>query len=102
MPQDITVSFAPHIRQPLSTRRVMLDVLIGLIPLVVAAGFYFPRPRPDPHRRLRRLVHGDRMGLQLIRKKPGSLWDLSAVVTGVILALSLPPALPSGRPRSAR
>ncbi|OHB67212.1 MAG: hypothetical protein A2Y77_14190, partial [Planctomycetes bacterium RBG_13_62_9] len=28
------------------------------------------------------------------RKKPGSISDLSAVVTGVILALSLPPALP--------
>jgi len=30
----------------------------------------------------------------VIRKKPSSLGDLSAAVTGVILALSLPPALP--------
>jgi electron transport complex protein RnfD len=30
----------------------------------------------------------------VIRKKPSSLWDLSAVVTGIILGLSLPPALP--------
>ncbi|MBN1507715.1 MAG: RnfABCDGE type electron transport complex subunit D [Sedimentisphaerales bacterium] len=94
MPQDVTVAFAPHIRQPLSTRRIMLDVLIGLVPAVVAAGIYF---------RVR--------GLALIavcsaccvaaewiwdwfRKKPTSIGDLSAVVTGVILALSLPPALP--------
>jgi len=94
MPQDITVSFAPHIRKPLSTQRVMLDVLIGLVPAVVAAGIYF---------RLRGLLL---VGIciawclaaewicNLIRKKPTSLWDLSAVVTGVILALSLPPALP--------
>jgi len=94
MPQDITVSFAPHIRRPLSTQRVMLDVLIGLIPLVVAAGIYF---------RLRALLL---IGIcvvwcvatewvsNVIRRKPGSLGDLSAVVTGVILGLSLPPALP--------
>jgi len=94
MPQDITVSFAPHIRQPLSTRRVMLDVLIGLIPLVAAAGIYF---------RARGLIligvcvvwcMATEWVCNLIRKKPGSLWDLSAVVTGVILALSLPPSLP--------
>jgi len=30
----------------------------------------------------------------LIRKRPNSLGDLSAIVTGIILALSLPPALP--------
>ncbi|HNS21284.1 MAG TPA: RnfABCDGE type electron transport complex subunit D [Sedimentisphaerales bacterium] len=94
MPQDLSISFAPHIRKPLSTQRVMLDVLIGLIPLVAAAGIYF---------RLRALLL---IGVcvvgcavtewvsDIIRKKPGSLGDLSAVVTGVILGLSLPPALP--------
>jgi electron transport complex protein RnfD len=94
MPQDLTVSFAPHIRKPLSTQRVMLDVLIGLVPLVVAAGIYF---------RARGLILigvcvlwclATEWVCNLIRKKPSSLWDLSAVVTGVILALSLPPALP--------
>jgi electron transport complex protein RnfD len=94
MPQDITVAFAPHIRKPLSTQRIMLDVLIGLVPVALAAGVYFR-------------AHGLMLiGLcvawclaaewtcNVIRKKPNSLWDLSAVITGVILALSLPPALP--------
>ncbi len=94
MPQDITVSFAPHVRKPLSTQRIMLDVAIGLVPLIIAAGVYF---------RFRGLLLvgvcvawclvAEWVG-NLIRKKPGSLWDLSAVVTGIILALSLPPALP--------
>ena len=39
MLRDITVSFAPHISKRLSTQRVMLDVLIGLVPLVAAAGW---------------------------------------------------------------
>jgi electron transport complex protein RnfD len=94
MLRDITVSFAPHISKRLSTQRVMLDVLIGLVPLVAAAGFYF---------RIRALLLigvcvlwcvGIEWGCNLIRRKSNSLWDLSAVVTGVILALSLPPALP--------
>lgn len=94
MPQDLTVSFAPHIRKPLSTQRVMLEVLIGLVPVIIAAGIYW---------RLRGLILisvcviwclAAEWVSTVIRRKPSSLWDLSAVVTGVILALSLPPALP--------
>jgi electron transport complex protein RnfD len=94
MAQDITVTFAPHIRQPLSTRRIMLDVLIGLAPAVVAAGIYF---------RVRGLVLiavtvvacvVAEWVWNRIRRKPDSIGDLSAVVTGVILALALPPTLP--------
>ena len=88
MLRDITVSFAPHISKRLSTQRVMLDVLIGLVPLVAAAGFYF---------RIRALLLigvcvlwcvGIEWVCNLIRRRPNSLWDLSAVVTGVILVLT--------------
>ena len=41
MLKDIRVSCAPHISQPLSTRSVMIDVIIGLVPAMVAAGYYF-------------------------------------------------------------
>lgn len=94
MPQEITVSFAPHIGQPLSTRRIMLDVVIGLVPAIIAAAIFF---------RVRGLVLitvcvawcvAAEWVWNLIRRKPNSVGDLSAVVTGVILALSLPPALP--------
>jgi electron transport complex protein RnfD len=94
MPQEINVSFAPHIRQPLSTRRIMLDVLIGLTPAVIAAGVYFRG------RGLALLAVCVAWCLatewlcNLARKKPSSLGDLSAVITGVILAMSLPPAFP--------
>lgn len=94
MLKDITVSFAPHISQPLSTRRVMLDVAIGLAPAVAAAGLYF---------RLHALLLvgvcvvwcvATEWFCNVIRKKPNSLGDYSAVVTGIILALALPPGLP--------
>ncbi len=97
MLRDITVSFAPHISKPLSTRRVMIDVIIGLVPAVAAAGYYF---------RIYTLILIPTCCFSailtewlcnLIRKKPrplDSLGDFSAVVTGIILALSLPPKFP--------
>lgn len=94
MPENITVSSAPHIRKPLSTRSVMIDVIIGLVPAMTAAGYYF---------RIYALILictcvlsavATEWLCNLIRKKPNSLGDFSAVVTGIILALSLPPSLP--------
>jgi len=91
---DIRVSCSPHISERLSTRSVMIDVIIGLAPAMAAAGYYF---------RIRALILictcvissvATEWLCNVIRKKPSSLGDFSAVVTGIILALSLPPKLP--------
>ncbi len=92
--ENITVSYAPHISRPLWTHKVMIDVVIGLVPAMAAAGYYF---------RLSALILISTCVISslatewlcnAIRKKPNSLGDFSAVVTGVILALSLPHGLP--------
>jgi len=94
MLKDIRVSCSPHISERLSTRSVMIDVIIGLAPAMAAAGYYF---------RIRALILictcvissvATEWLCNVIRKKPNSLGDFSAVVTGIILALSLPPKLP--------
>lgn len=94
MLRDLRVSCAPHIGEPFSTRSVMIDVIIGLVPAMVAAGYYF---------RIYALILISTCCLSavatewlcnLIRKKTNSLGDFSAIVTGIILALSLPPSLP--------
>jgi electron transport complex protein RnfD len=97
MLKNIIVAPAPHISKPLSTRTVMIDVIIGLAPAMIAAGYYF---------RIYALILISTCVISsvatewlcnLIRKNPKpleSLGDFSAVVTGIILALSLPPALP--------
>jgi electron transport complex protein RnfD len=72
----------------------MIDVIIGLVPAMVAAGYYF---------RIYALILISTCCLSavatewlcnLIRRKTNSLGDFSAIVTGIILALSLPPSLP--------
>lgn len=92
--KNLVVSASPHITGRLTTRRVMIDVIIALIPAIAAAGVYF-------HMRAVVLISACCISAviteylcNLIRKKPNSLGDFSAVVTGIILALSLPPQLP--------
>jgi len=94
MLKNIKISSAPHISGPLSTRRIMIDVTIALAFPVIAAAFYF---------RIYALILiatcviscvVTELLCNLISKKTNSLGDFSAVVTGIILALSLPPKLP--------
>ncbi len=95
MLKNIKVSHSPHIRKHHSTQSVMLDVIIALAPAMIAAVVFF-RARAI-------IVLGTCLVssvvfesiCNLIRKKPNSLGDLSAVVTAIILAFSLPPTLPA-------
>ncbi|AQQ08994.1 Nitrogen fixation protein RnfD [Sedimentisphaera cyanobacteriorum] len=94
MSENLRISPAPHISRKHSTKTIMLDVLIGLAPASAAAVYHFRQ-------------HAVILILTCIlasaaveyiccklMKRENSLGDLSAVVTGLILALSLPPKLP--------
>lgn len=94
MQDGLKVSPGPHISKHHSTQSVMADVIIAMIPAMVMAGVYF---------RMRALLLIGTCIItcvvsewlcNIIRKKPNSLGDLSAVVTGIILAFSLPPGFP--------
>ena len=94
MLKNITVSPAPHISEKRSTRGVMLDVIIGLAPAMAAAVWFF---RLQAVWVLAACIIScvvSEWVCNIIRKKPTSVGDLSAVLTGVILALSLPPTIP--------
>lgn len=94
MLSKITVSPAPHISQNLSTQRVMLDVIIGLAPAAVMALVFFRVQAALVMATCAASCMFFEWLCNIIRKKPNSLSDLSAVVTGLILAMSLPPAIP--------
>ena len=94
MLENIKVSPSPHISKAHSTRSIMLDVVIGLAFPLIAAIIFF---------RVRAVViiatcvitcMITELICNIIRKKPNSLGDLSAVVTGLILAFSLPVSIP--------
>ena len=90
MEQKLHVSSSPHFKGNNSTRRIMLDVIIALIPAAIAACVIFG---------LRSLVLiavciATCVLLEYISRKimkrDTTIGDLSAVVTGLLLALNLP------------
>lgn len=94
MLSKITVSPAPHISRDLSTRGIMLDVIIALAPAIIAAMIFFrERAVILVVSCVLACLWAERI-CNMVRKQSSSLGDMSAVLTGVILALSLPPAAP--------
>jgi Na+-translocating ferredoxin:NAD+ oxidoreductase RnfD subunit len=94
MLSKITVSPAPHISQKRSTRGVMLDVMIALVPAMAAAVWYFRLQAVWVTATCIISCVVSEWVCTRIRKKPTTVGDLSAVLTGVILAFSLPPSIP--------
>ena len=88
------VSSSPHIASSRTTRNIMLDVIIALMPAVIAMvavfGFY---PLLNTLICVGFCVLFEFL-FNLIRKKEQTIGDLSAVVTGIILALNLPAVVP--------
>ena len=87
-------SVSPHVNSPLTTQKIMLDVVIALLPAGIAAVIIFG------WRAL--LVIGvcvavcvfSEWGFEKICKKENTITDLSAVVTGLLLAYNLPVSIP--------
>jgi electron transport complex protein RnfD len=91
----IQVSPSPHLsNQALTTQRIMLDVVIGLVPVVLMALYVF---RMYAVKQLAICVVSCLVAEALFTKMRGRalpLKDCSALVTGIILALSLPGPAP--------
>ncbi|WP_409228297.1 RnfABCDGE type electron transport complex subunit D [Gudongella sp. SC589] len=90
----LIVSLSPHIRSDESVQRTMLDVIIALVPAMIGSVYFFGF---DAIRLLLVTVVAALIfeyGIQKLFKKPVRIMDLSAVVTGVLLALNLPAGTP--------
>ncbi|MFA5293749.1 MAG: RnfABCDGE type electron transport complex subunit D [Phycisphaerae bacterium] len=94
MLQNIKISPSPHISKHHSTQSVMLDVIIGLVPAIIASLVFFRMRAGIVLASCVISCVAFEAVCNLARKKPNSLGDLSAVVTGIILAFSLPPSIP--------
>ncbi len=87
-------SISPHFNSTITTAKIMLDVVIALIPAAIASVIIFG------FRAL--LVIGvcvavcifSEWGFEKICKKQNTITDLSAVVTGMLLAFNLPVSIP--------
>ena len=92
---SLEAASGPHLIEPrVSTRRMMVDVLIGLIPVLLAALWYFRLAA------LAQIVVCLAVSFAVewvackLRGRQATLLDGSVAITALILALSLPPRLP--------
>ncbi len=92
--KKLVVSASPHLRSTQTTTRIMLDVIISLIPALVAAIFIFgPRVLCVTAVSVSCAVLAEYVSRKIM-KRHQTIGDLSAVVTGLILALNLPATIP--------
>ncbi|MBO5109098.1 MAG: RnfABCDGE type electron transport complex subunit D [Clostridia bacterium] len=94
MSELMTVSASPHVKTKDNTRRVMLDVLIALAPAAIAGVVIFGL------RALAVLAVSVASAIlaeylfNLICRRPHTVGDLSAAVTGLLLGMNVPANLP--------
>lgn len=92
--KKLTVSASPHVRSPHTATGIMLDVIIALIPALIAAVVIF-----GTQVLLVTLVCVGSAVLseylcRKVMKRHQTIGDLSAVVTGLLLAFNLPVSVP--------
>lgn len=92
--QKLTVSASPHFRSRQTARGIMLDVIIALLPSLVASYFIFG---------VRTVILASVSVVscvafeyisRVIMKRHNTIGDLSAVVTGLLIAFNVPATLP--------
>jgi len=94
MENRLIASSSPHIRSEETTQKIMLDVLIALLPALIASIFYFGFKSLFLVVASVASAVATEIALQKIMKKPVTVSDLSAVVTGILLAFNIPPTAP--------
>ena len=88
------IKSSPHLKEEESIHRIMYTVVISLIPAIIASVYFFRiKAVAILITSIITCLLTETIVL-LIRKKPIShVWDGSAVITGILLALTLPPSL---------
>ena len=94
MAKRLTVSASPHVRSSETTTGIMLDVILALVPALVMSAVYFgSRALVLTAVTVASCVLSEFV-CRKVMKRDNTLGDLSAVVTGIILAFNLPATLP--------
>ncbi len=103
----LVVSMSPHVRSRLTTRRIMIDVIISLAPCCVAAVVFFGWYSLALMAIAVATAAASEIVYKMVEKKVWEDWsgvmrhivrrfDFSSVVTGLIIALLLPTRVSSG------
>lgn len=90
----LTINVSPHVLSPMDTRYMMEGVIKALIPVILASLYFFRWRAFGLILVTVTSCVATEYALQRLRNRPIKIGDLSAVVTGLLLAFVLPPSLP--------
>ncbi|MFO7888395.1 MAG: RnfABCDGE type electron transport complex subunit D [Eubacteriales bacterium] len=94
MENKVLATSSPHIRSNENTTKIMLDVIIALLPALIASIYYFGFDSIKLTSIAVIAAVATEAIIQKLLKKEVTIKDLSAVVTGILLAFNLPPSAP--------
>ena len=91
---ELTISSSPHVHSPVTTQTIMRDVLIALAPALIGSIYFFgTRALMVTLVSAAACVFFEWAWCRTM-KQHCKIYDLSAVVTGVLLAFVCPPTIP--------
>jgi len=91
---ELTISCSPHVHSPVTTSTIMRDVLIALLPALVGGVYFFGlRALMVTLVSATACVFFEWLWCRLM-KQHCKVFDMSAIVTGVLLAFVCPPTIP--------
>ncbi len=94
MENNFIMSSSPHLHTNSTTRKIMLDVIIALLPAAVMGVFFFGINAALVIVTAVAAAVASEWAFNKIMKKRATTGDLSAVVTGLLIALNMPPRIP--------
>ena len=90
---ELTISSSPHVHAPVTTRTIMRDVIIALLPALAGSVYFFgPRALTVTLVSVLACYVFEKLYCKLM-KLDDKTYDLSACVTGVLLAFVCPPTV---------
>ena len=91
---ELTISSSPHVHSPVTTQTIMRDVLIALLPALIGSVYFFGfRALTVTLVSALAAFFFEKLYCRLM-KQDDKTYDLSCLVTGVLLAFVCPPTIP--------
>jgi len=91
----LLVSSSPHVLESATSRRIMFEVVIGCVPAVAAAIYFFRLSAVMVLVTSLVVALASEAVFNWLRKRPLTIGDGSVIITALILALSLPSTIPA-------
>ena len=89
------LAMSPHVGSDQTTRKIMFDVIIALLPALAAATWFFgPKALLIVFISAATAVLSEYFCLRFMKRPVSFAFDGSAIVTGMLLAYNLPPGVP--------